>query len=849
MTGLIRPTNVSAPSVTIPSADPNSGNSRMLGPNGNAIQQSSDPLAYVRNMFSAGSGAAGSGSVDWSRYDNPSYNDPVLQAIQATGSNIDENSNQYYIARVSGALATFIQQIMMRNGLFYQWYTQTVDTFKIDPAGNPCPISERFVEVLKKRPEISVMIARNASIYFGHEVITRMRNKNAENLNQTEYGQAAEVATRMVLFFELVGWLTKTETGRSLSYNLPKSLMDRINNVDKFKEFGISVFQMFGVPFPYDNLTFEVKVPVAQGYGLMPQVSAYHEPDYGVTPIADLPQAQHRRMNDAFGNELVIDESCRLQALSYKLSLPSIHAVLEFENKIRRRLNPLDPQDVQWAVQYRNQELSSEHQINIRPMQNTEHENYLNSHVIKDLRTDFQNMTLANREAFDWRAAFVYAGEENKYLIKDELWQKIKKVLKDAQPEEIEESFWGSYCYRVVRINLQSPDVIGYHSYLVRDKLRRFTQMQTFTDPAQCLPVLEADDNGNVAVAHPVKVNDLIPADELASFIIPAAEVKALEGTVPVIVNTDPISSNNHHSIKVTVKTINDRLTTPLAEINGTSMDVGAMEEFHCEDPSTKVKLLELLPFLFDDNYFDLTERSYFEVIEYIEKTFRFENLDSDVTKFIRYKLTRDFNNWLISGAGFNPVPGAQGHLSSNDILDEIEEVKALFKENDQSLYDYLDKRKFRSSLMRKMCMFVVDEVEYEEVAEIEIDEETGKEVTVTKSQPVKLPPVEQLKLDTTLYVVNRIHFTTINRTPSPQYTPHCVINIKRSSFPEIFSLVEEGFKQTYQDDVDFVEIDKVVRFSLDDNYWVFTPSAYDPNVAQLRHLTVDSDLFMLDYN
>lgn len=846
MTTLITPRNVSAPGVTIPAADPNSGNARMLGANGQPLQ-TQDPLALVRGMFGTGAGATG-GSVDWGRYDSPSYNDTALQDIMATGANVDENSNQYYIMRAAPAMGGFIQQVTMRNGLFYQWYQQTVDTFKLDPQGNLCPISERFIEAYKKRPEVSLMVARNASIYLGYEIMQHLRNNNAEQLSQNEYGRCVEVAIRMVLFFELVSWLMKTETGKSLSFNLPKPLADRIQKLEKFKEHGLMVYAIFNVGFPYDNLNFEIKMPVAQGYALT-QVAAAYQPDYGYSGNPEPAQGPQRRMDDGYGNEFAIDELTRLNSLMYKLGMPSVKAVQAFENQIRRALNPLNPQDIQWAINYRNQQLPEDQQIQWNQPAATAEDQYVKQYAIRDLRTDFQNITLQNRNAFDWAGAFVYAGQENKYIIKDEIWQKIKHVLKKANPDEIEESFWGSYCYRVVIINLQHPDIDGYHSYLVRDKARRFTQMQTFTDPAKCLPILEADDNGNVVVANPVKVNDIIPENELSSFIIPAAEVKAIEGTNPVIINDDPVSGQNHHSIKLTVKTINDRLTNPLNEINATSMDVAALEEFHCQEVHTKATLQRLLPFLFDENYFDLVERSYFEVIEYIEKTLRFENIEEQVAKFIRFKLTQDFNNWLVNGCGFNPVPGAPGHLSSNDILEEIGEVKELFYEKDMSLYDYLDKRKFRSSLMRKMCMFLMDEEEFEEEEVTETDEDSGKEVTVTKKVPVKLPPVEQLKLDTTLNVLNRIHFTTLNRTPSPMYTPHTIITIKRSSFPEIFSMVEEGFKKTYGDEVDFNEIDKIIRFSMDDQMWVYTPSVYDDNVAQLRHLTADSDLFMLNYN
>ena len=847
MSSMITPRNVNmGGGVPIPAADPAADNRRFLTPGG-GVQQPQDPLSALRGMFS-GSGAASGSGVDWGRYDNPGYDDPALREIIASGSSMDENSTQYYIARVAHAMTAFVQQIAMRNGLFYQWYSQTVDTFKLDDQGTLCPVCEQFIEFFKKRPEITVMIARNASVLFGYEAISRMKNKNVENLDAREYGQCTEVAVRFVLFMEMVSWLTKTERGRSLSQNLPRPFLARLDKLDKFKEFAQMVFQHFNLPFPYENLVFEIKVPTATGFQLMPQVAAMSQPDYGYTTAPETP-TQVRQVSDGRGGIMAIDEQARLQTLCYKLNFRTHQEVLNFENQIQRRINPLLPQDVNYAINVRNQQLSQEEQVQSPFAAPVQRDTYTDTYAFQDLRTDFANITVQNREQFDWRSPFVYAGQENKYLIKDELWQHIKRVLRKANPLDVEESMWGAYCYRVVKIDLQYPDKDGYHSYLVRDKARRFTQMQVLTDPAKCLPVLESDENGNVMVANAVNVNEVIPENDLASFIIPANEVKTLDGTIPVVVNTDPVASNNHHSIKQTIETINDRLTSPLEKINATSMDVAALEEFHCKHAGTKARLIEMMPFLFDDNYFDLVAMSYADAIEHIEKTLRFENIEEEVARFIRFKLTQDFNNFLVNNVGFNPDPNGENHLSSSDILTDIQEVLALFERNDQSLFEYLTNKKYRSSLLRKMCMFTMDEVEYEEQEVIETDEDSGKEVKVVKSVPVKLPPVEQLKLDTTLNVCNRIHFTTINRTPSPMYTTNATVTIKRSSFPEIFAILEDGFKKTYGDEAEFQELDKVVRFSHDNNYWLFSPSVYDKNVALLRHMPEGSDLFMLEFN
>lgn len=846
MSSMITPRNVSTPGVQVPAMDPNAGGQRMLMP-GSQTQQPQDPLYALRNMFSSSSGAGAVTGVDWGRYDSPGYDDPALREIIASGSSIDENSTQYYISRIAHAMGAFVQQVSMRNGLFYQWYMQTVETFKLDEQGNRCPIAEQFVEFFKKRPEITVIVARNAAVMFGYEGISRMKQRNVDALDAREYGQCVEVGVRFILFLEMISWLTKTAQGQSLAQNLPPSFRARVDKLDPYKEFAQTVFMQFNLPFPYENLIFEVKTPVASGYQFA-QVPAMYESDYGFT-TAPAPAAQVRQINDGYGNSITMEETARLQSLCYKLHFRSHQEVLNFENQIQRRINPLNPQDVQMAIATRNQHLSQEDQVTSPYASAPQRDAFTDMYAIQDLRSDFANITVQNRDAFDWRAQFVFTGQPNKYLIKDEVWQHIKRALRKADPKEIEESMWGAYCYRVVVVDLQYPDKDGYHSYLVRDKARRFTQMQTFTDPAKCLPELEADDNGNVIVANTVKVNDIIPENDLSSFIIPANEVKTLEGTVPVIVNTDPVASNNHHSIKQTIAAINGRLTNPLEQLNATSMDVAALEEFHCSNESTKARLLELLPFLFDDNYFDLVAMSYAEAIEYIEKTLRYENIEEEVARFIRFKLTQDFNNFLVNGVGFNPVPGGENHLSSSDILSDIHEVLELFERNDKSLYEYLTNKKYRSSLLRKMCMFTVDEVEYEEVEVIETDEESGKEVKVMKSMPVKLPPVEQLKLDTTLNVCNRIHFTTINRTPSPMWQEHATVTIKRSNFPEIFAMVEDGFKQTYGDDAEFQELDKVVRFAHDDNYWLFTTSVYDKNVALLRHMPQDSDLFMLEFN
>lgn len=851
MSSLITPRNTSTGGVQIPAADPNA---RQMHMPGGGLQAPQDPLYALRSMFQGGQGQVG-GGVSWERYDSPGYDDPALREIAASGSQMDENSTQYYIQRVSQPMALFLQQCLSRSGMFYTWYQQTVETFKLDANGSPDQICAQFVEFFQKRPEITPIVARNASVVFGYECMTRLKQGNLDNLDARNYGQSAEVAVRFILFLEMVSWLVKSQQGRSLIYNLSPSLKARIDNLPKLKEFAQTVFQQFNLPFPYENLTFEAKIPTAMGQQLMPAVAAMYGPDYGVADQHDqtVVGTEYREVSNGRGGMVSIDEQSRLNALCYKLDLPSHDDVLRFEKSIGGyRLNPLNQHDMNKAIALRNQQLSQTDQpvITAAPVIPNYVDTYNDTYAIRDLRTDFANIRQHNRSEFDWAAPFTYTDKEGVYLIKEELWKNIKQALRPADPTDMEESVWGSFCYRVVEINLKHPDKDGYRSYVIRDKARRFTQMQVFTDPKACLPVLEADESGQVVVANSVNVSDVIPEKDLASFIIPAEEVKKLDGTIPVISNPDAVISNNHNTIKQTVEMINNRLTSELKNINATSMDVGALEEFLCKDQNTKARLVEVLPFLFENHYGDIVKRSYAETISYIAKTFRFESLDEELVNFIRYKLTKDFNDFLINNAGFSPDVGHAHHLSTSDVLADIDDLMELFEKNDQMLYDYLSSRDHRTPLGRKMCMFTLPETEYEEREVITTNEDTGEEIKEMQTLPVKLSPMEQLKQDTTLDVCNRIHMVTINKTPSPMHTDNTTVVIKRSKFPEIFAMIEGGFEKTFAgSDVEFGEVDKLVRFSNNDDLWLFSKSVYDENTGILRHVPNSTDLFMLEYN
>lgn len=430
-------------------------------------------------------------------------------------------------------------------------------------------------------------------------------------------------------------------------------------------------------------------------------------------------------------------------------------------------------------------------------------------------RNDYDKLTRRNRSEFNIRKLFTPIGKENHYFIPESDWKAIKHAFKKHSEMDAEETVLPG-CFRIVIMDLDDEGS-GWFSTIVRNE--RLDVPTILSNPALLLPALKTEEEMEQELLTVLETNDLV---KNGSFV-EIEEAAEMTKEIPFISVGEEITGSDSKDLEATFTAVNKRLTSNLNNENAVGFKIKAKGVLPCNNPEDKSLLAVKLPMLFRGSSND-KERSLYHCYREIYTLFSEGILDGKLMTFIDTKLTHDFNNWLVNVGGYINDRKNPDYLAVDSILRDFREITEIFKVSDLSALGELHNKDFRQTYLgQQMQMFEID-----------------------KSKEKSNSLIAEIKDEQSLTLVKDLFITVINNKGGPLHQEKDVpIVIKRSRFPEIFQMMDKGFKATMKGS-DSKLIDKVITFSSSDNMWLFNYSSLDKNVATMRHVSRDRPLVFL---
>jgi hypothetical protein len=444
------------------------------------------------------------------------------------------------------------------------------------------------------------------------------------------------------------------------------------------------------------------------------------------------------------------------------------------------------------------------------------------------IRNDLQNLDRNNMREFDLPRYFRPTGRPNHYFIPESDWRQIQRVFQ-RHPEMRQEEALMHGCFRIVVIDLQADN--GWFSHVVRAENLDVTRV--LTNPALLLPLLDKPDNDNDAymvIAAPLA--EVAKDDKLE---VPVESVKALGEGIPAIVIDEPIVEKESVAIINNVNLITSRVTSKFKDTSAAVFDnLTEWNTYECASAEDKERLFLDAPFVFADSQLTVADRpSFYEAAKKLKNLFREGVLDNGLCTFINGRLTEICNQWLANECGYNVVDGkgGGGKLQIDNLAADIDDLYNELHKNDETAFNVFVGIKPDSYLNRHLQLF-------------------------HKANPHLVPreemgALDKLKDDVNLYVIRSFYMANVVGNKGPYYEEVNVPQyIKRSTFPEIFRLMEIVVEDQDQDVLqDEIYRDKLIRFSGSNNVWLFSYTLGDRNVATLRHVDTQKALVLLGLN
>jgi len=628
---LIMPRNpaaVQVPNGTLPGMGARPG---MPAQNPMAMSQPQDSMSIYRSFVESGQSSQTS-TIRWEQYGQGGAYDQGLQEI-ANNSGPDQDSLAYLASQVVQANIMFIQHIMSRTGKFFEVYRQTLESFRRNEQGQPCGVRDAFVTMFSRHHEFNRPTAINASPLFGWRLINIKRETGSEELSMNQYLQAAEIAIRSILFFEMVNWMMKTPEGQVHARALPRDLAAKMPNLDKFIETMSVACSAFNVNNNYAGLVFEVKTPVRSDVQNLRYESGA-DYLYGKVTVG-APGADMGELADVYS---MIQRNAR----DYRGEPTGFH-----DNTIQ----PLHPQEQNW----------------------------------NSVRNDLDKLTQKNKAEFRLNRFFHNIGKTNHFVITETDWKQIKHAFK-KHPEMGQEQTVQPGCFRIVIIDLENDT--GWFSTLVRSEA--LDMPTVLTDPSKLLPLLENVDGSNVmtVAAYPSKnlTKENKPLEiELNAF-------NALDVALPVVSVKEPVISHSSKEFESTLSTVNQRLTGRIRSTNAVSFTGTVWDTFACAAASDKELLFKELPFLFKDSTLE-AQPSLFEACKKMLTFFKQERVDNEVCLFIDQTLTKMFNDYLVNAGGYDPFSHQPNSLNVDSLIKDYDDLDQHLQRTDEMMFHLFNHR------------------------------------------------------------------------------------------------------------------------------------------------------------
>lgn len=723
--------------------------------------------SYIEGSQQQRQGMGGTGAVRWEQFGDSRYEDAALREIRSTTG--DEDVNRFYVQKYAAASMEFLGQLLRRQGAFYDEYRAVLEHFRLNAAtGTPCEIRNEFVNTLNRYPEILRGIAEAAAPMFAQRLINVAKNTPNGEVGRKEYFDAAIFSIRCTLVMEMLAWLCKHPAGRQFVYRLTPEINKWIANIESYKDTFSVACNTLGLSSPYAGLVWDVKQPGRTDAALVSEAStAFMYQDFTRTQGTDtMPQSPTAELQEWVRRNA--------QATRNRHAPPPPN-------------RPMEPSsDLQW----------------------------------NKVRTDFNNLTPQNRDAFELRQYFHNIGKPNHYFITESDWKKIQKAYTPHEEQTVQEETVLRGCFRVVIIDLDKDN--GWFSTVVRAEGLSVTTL--LTNPEKLLPFLEADDHSGMvnAVSLEKAVGDSKKLE------IPVETCNELEGEgIPLIYVSEEIAETSSKKLMATAITSAQELTQNMDETSAVSFNAVNYTTFVCDSEADKTRLFHDLPFLFKDAPADAMKKplSFYQRLKKLQLYFDEGIIGEELIDFISNRLTVMTNHWFISSLGYEHNENGV-HISVGNIISDFDDLDKILETDDPEAYHCFNAPgDGRNLLTEAMKMF-----RFENPYEAEEDGGLIREAQKKRE----------------LLVERQMYLVVINRRMSPEVNANSEpLLIKRSRFPELFDLVEKGFEPT-MGDLHVESTDKVLHFQQGDKSWLFTYSAYDINVATLRHITRRQELVYL---
>jgi hypothetical protein len=769
--GMIRPgggVGVSVPNLQgqLPIAGARTG---MLGATP-MLGQPMDPMAMFRQMVDGGTAAMG-GGIKWESYGSGGVFDQGMQEI-LNSSGPDQDSMQYHASQVVQINVIFMQHLISRSGKFYEVYRQTVESFRRNEQGHPCPVRDAFITMFSRHQEFNRPVAIAAAPLFGWRLINIRQETGREELNSNQYLSAAEVAIRSILFMEMVNWLMKTPEGNVHARQLPKDLAIKMPNLENYSDVISSACAVFGINNPYAGIKWEIKAAVRSDL-TNNRYESGAEYLYGNQGLAMHGQADFGDARDLFS---IVQKNAR-----------DYHGNVQHNDRH-------DPVEASIAA----------------------------DHNWNKIRNDLNNLTPKNKGEFQLSRFFYNIGKPNHYLVTETDWKNIKHAFV-KHPEMKKEETVLEGCFRIVIIDLDADS--GWFSRIVR--CEGYDMPTVLSDPHKLLPRL-SDDGGDFLTVETSAVEDVagLKGDAALTISIETCQTLEEKDKIPVITLKDQILAASSKELESTLINVNQRVSQNFTKVNAVSFNTKVWDTFACAKPEDKVRLFQDLPFLFKDS--EMTTRpNFYTAMKATLAYFRQNIIDKELMSFIDSRLTTAINNYFINCAGYDSYPHEAHYLSVDSIVKDYEELDGILERTDSVMFRILNSNDQEHYLLEELKIFTY--------------------AHPSKPDAAELSAIEQIKYAQELILERPLYITFINNRGGPIYTDtNLPIQLKRSTFPEYFDLIEKAFDPTMGEEASFDTIDKLVCFTTSDNLWLWSYSAVDKNMATLRHVSRKQPLVLL---
>lgn len=447
------------------------------------------------------------------------------------------------------------------------------------------------------------------------------------------------------------------------------------------------------------------------------------------------------------------------------------------------------------------------------------------------IRNDLDNLSRDNMRDFDLPRYFRATGRENHYWMPESDWTRIQRVYR-RHPDMRQEETLMHGCFRIIIIDLLADN--GWFTKVVRDEKHDVTDI--LTNPALLLPKLDKPDNDEELYA--VVAAPLSEVADPATLEVPIEKVKELGKGIPAIVIDEPIIDNKSAAIISNVNIITQRVT---AQFRGTTSaaifdNLTQWDAYSCVSREDKTRLFLDCPYLFADAELKSTERpNFFSAALHLKKLFAENIIDNNLCNFINARLTHVVNEWLVNECGYNFVDGkgGGGKLTINNLAGDIQELHDVLLKKDEQAYHVLMDGTATNYLTQRLQMF--------------------HKVNPFLVAPEEMGVLDKVKDEVDLYVIRSFYMANVVGNKGPFYAEANVPQyIKRSTFPEIFRLMEIVVEEELAEGEELPEEiyrDKLVRFADSNNVWLFSYTLGDRNVATLRHINTQKELVVLSVN